>query len=185
MVTGLVISIVQCYTYNMPYKDKQKKKEYDRLYSQNHSEIKREASLRWYKENKALAVKRALIYSKKLKKENPKKWHTSLYKRHRKWAQSPKGIYVRIKSNSRKRKMDVGIERGDFINWYISKIKNCYYCGITGKMTIERKNNDLPYFLSNIELACDNCNKVKSNILTEQEMLIVGKLIMQKRWKNQ
>ena len=78
--------------------------------------------------------------------------------------------------------MPIGISQIDFIDWYKNKEKKCYYCGrVVVKMTIERKDNKQPYSLSNIELACEECNKVKSNILTEKEMFIIGKLIMSKR----
>lgn len=50
------------------------------------------------------------------------------------------------------------------------------------RLTIDRKNNNLPYSIENIVFACTWCNKVKGEILTEEEMLQTGKIILNK-WK--
>ena len=68
--------------------------------------------------------------------------------------------------------------------------KKCLYCGITEqeilerakkynlrtkKLTIDRKDNKLGYKKGNLAFACDNCNMIKSNLFTSEEMLILGK----------
>ena len=111
------------------------------------------------------------------------------------------GIYKILKSNAnrRNRKKDVRFSKEEFSNWYKKQEKKCYYCGITSdklyllpkirrsrnlRLSIDRKNNSLGYLLTNIVLACNLCNTVKTDILSEQEMLKVGKIIGE-RWKNE
>lgn len=45
-------------------------------------------------------------------------------------------------------------------------------------MTIDRKNNAVGYQINNIVKSCWICNSLKSDFYTEEEMLIVGKLII-------
>lgn len=40
-----------------------------------------------------------------------------------------------------------------------------------------------PYQMNNIALACRLCNKVKSNLLTADEMKFIGKNIIIKKWR--
>ena len=99
---------------------------------------------------------------------------------------TPKGRYSTLKRNSRRRNLPLRITQEEFIRWYENELSNCYYCNKFEKkenLEIERLNNIEPYKLGNIKFTCHNCNSVKGEILTEKEMLIVGKLVMEKRWK--
>jgi 5-methylcytosine-specific restriction endonuclease McrA len=80
----------------------------------------------------------------------------------------------------------VGITREDFISWHNEQKKECYYCGrpqTNKRLSIDRKDNSINYNIRNIVLACDDCNSIKGDVLTEKEMLVVGKMVMQRRWK--
>lgn len=138
----------------------------------------------YYLKNKEKAFARAT----KWQKNNPEKWKEISSKSSKKWQKTSKGIFNNLKDSSKKRKMDFILIREDFIKWYVDKKRECYYCGKPGgkkRLEIERKDNSLGYFLTNMELACHDCNAVKGNILTEEEMLIIGKTIMRRRWTNE
>jgi RNA recognition motif-containing protein len=97
-----------------------------------------------------------------------------------------KGRYCTIKKSSRIRKMPLEITQKEFIKWFNEQKPNCYYCKKPNNkenLEIERLDNNMPYKLGNIKFACHDCNSVKGEILSEKEMLIVGKLIMEKKWK--
>lgn len=61
---------------------------------------------------------------------------------------------------------------------YIDKMKrNCYYCGLSVLKEIgggvDRRNNNLRnYTARNLVACCAACNKIKSNVLSWQEMKI-------------
>lgn len=138
----------------------------------------------YYQKNKEASKER----SRRWVAKNPEKAKRGSNERRNKWAKTPKGIYFILKNNSKyrsKKSYGFNLKRDDFIKWYEEKEKVCYYCGIkegSKRLTIERKDNNKGYEIKNMELACDNCNKVKGNILTEEEMLVVGNLVMKKRW---
>ncbi len=109
-----------------------------------------------------------------------------------KYFSSPKGIYRNLIKRGRDK---VLIFQQDFIVWYLNQKKNCFYCDIPeisvikfakGKMrsrlTIDRVEPKGNYEFKNIVLACGICNFIKSDILTKEEMLKVGKIIKIK-WK--
>jgi hypothetical protein len=70
---------------------------------------------------------------------------------------------------------------------YLKKIQGgCYYCGadvgneIGGGMD-RRNNNNRKYNARNLVCCCAPCNKIKSNQLTEKEMLVVMKALKKYR----
>jgi len=46
---------------------------------------------------------------------------------------------------------------------------------ISNKLTLDRKNNNKPYTIKNIALACCRCNYIKSNLFTYKEMIKLAK----------
>jgi len=93
-------------------------------------------------------------------------------------------------------KFKVNISMQNFEKWYNSQEKICVYCGIkeedllndnlqlgrrVNRLTIDRTDNNKPYELGNIVLACYRCNSVKSNIFTFEEMKKIGKILKEKR----
>ncbi len=104
-----------------------------------------------------------------------------------KWRRiSPKGRYGTLVKNSKKRNMPIIISQNEFVDWYKNEDAKCFYCNKPNKkecLEIERLDNNQPYKLDNIKFACHDCNSVKGNVLSKEEMQLVGKLVMEKRWK--
>jgi hypothetical protein len=78
---------------------------------------------------------------------------------------------------------DVNFTRAELYQWYTEQNKECHYCKnpfskIDGQTTIDRKDNSKPYTLENICLCCRRCNMVKSDALTEEQMMQVAKILM-------
>ena len=79
--------------------------------------------------------------------------------------------------------------------------QHCRYCGIDSQtltqlaivnvrtkrpfevLGVDRRNNALPYTLANLVPCCAPCNAIKSSILTESEMEILGRSLNQV-WMN-
>lgn len=119
-----------------------------------------------------------------------------IYDQNKKWRQTPNGIWCSIQSRAKKYNIPLDIKRADFINWYTNVEKVCVYCGIdedsnksyrghnSYRLTIDRMDSNAGYKMSNIVLACAVCNTTKSNVLTYEQMLIVGKMVKENREKN-
>ncbi len=111
------------------------------------------------------------------------------------WRLTPQGIFCSIYSRAHKYKIPFNLIKDKFIEWYSKTAKICVYCGIDEnenkkyrghnslRLTIDRKNSLNGYEIDNIVLACAICNTVKSNILTFEQMLEVGKMINKNRNK--
>jgi len=97
---------------------------------------------------------------------------------------TPIGRLIRLRAQVRRRgKADFLIGKEEFIKWFKSQDFLCHYCGqslsVNGErqmntMTFDRKNNDGPYSMENIALACWRCNAVKGRWFNEEEMLEIG-----------
>ena len=58
------------------------------------------------------------------------------------------------------------------------------YFGVTAiRLTVDCKDNDVGYALDNIVLACANCNRMKNNMLTFEEMMYVGQNFVKPKWQ--
>ena len=157
----------------MKVSDKQKRQM--RKYYQFHSEVIKARARKFYLKNKNL--KQYKLMRKKILE---------------KYYQTPKGFYKILKMNSKRRNLLIKITQEEFITWYFDQNKICFYCGIPEdklfiqnikRLEIDRLDNNLPYSINNIVLACKWCNSVKSNILTKQEMQIVGRIVMKEKWQ--
>jgi hypothetical protein len=121
-------------------------------------------------------------------------------KRDKRFSISPKGIYKTLKRNAKMRDLDC-LSQEEFLDWYKNQKKVCFYCSIPQEMlfkllsyytpkngckitrlTIDRCDNNKGYDISNMVLACDICNSIKSNFLTVTDMKEIGK-IMERKWK--
>ena len=132
-------------------------------------------------------------------------------KRAKKYSKTASGLFTLLKgrqtyARAHKGKKDRGyhriikpitISREDFIKWYDIQPKICVYCGIseeqlgkTGdkyndknlRLSIDCKNNDLGYIKGNLVLSCNRCNSIKSDFLTYEEMLEIGRKFVALRW---
>lgn len=133
-----------------------------------------------------------------------KKWreqYDAIHKEHQKkqertWRQTPAGVWCSVHSRAVKHNIPFGVDRDAFINWYIETPKICEYCGIdvesnkayrghnSIRLTIDRKDSNAGYTMDNIVLSCAICNTTKSNVLTYEQMLIVGDMIKMNRINN-
>ena len=116
----------------------------------------------------------------------------------------PEHIYRRMKDRARTRKygaIPVSITKERFVQWYTEHPKTCTYCGVSEKdisgipfkarqgftnrhrLEIDRMDSAGGYSLDNITLACPICNTAKSNFFTFEEMMFIGKNVIQPRWK--
>jgi len=80
----------------------------------------------------------------------------------------------------------------DFSRFWLTE-HICEYCGILEeiwllknkkKLEIDRKIVKSGYVLGNIVWACRNCNIIKSDILTYEEMKEIGKKYLEPKWKS-
>lgn len=158
-------------------KNKDYKKIYNKEYAKKHKE-------------------KILLRVKEWRKNNQLRYVLARRKRENDpiYSQSASRIYKNIKSNCKQRKnRHVLISKEDFVDWLVKEKKVCCYCGVDEnilhnfgihRLQIERINNDLNYEKGNLALACVLCNKIKSNILTADEMKFIGENIVIKKWKN-
>lgn len=108
---------------------------------------------------------------------------------HAKWSKNPKSIYATIKMSSDKRNIDLFMTLEDFTMWYNSQKRICVYCnreesevikdrnGRFGRLTIDRIDNAKGYTTDNIVLACYRCNDIKSDDISYEKMLEIGRII--------
>ncbi len=100
--------------------------------------------------------------------------------------------YANIVKKS-KDKFVISFTREQFLEWKNSIARVCYYCGLAEEhiyqtniinvrtkkrcetMGVDRLSSDLGYSFDNMVLCCPGCNMAKSNNLTPEEMLILGK----------
>jgi 5-methylcytosine-specific restriction endonuclease McrA len=97
---------------------------------------------------------------------------------------------------SRRRGVAFSLDKDAFIVWYCEQPRECTYCGIPEmherfpksdakreyRLQVDRKDNTLGYELANLTLACPRCNTVKSDVLTFDEMLFMGRTFIRPKW---
>jgi len=110
---------------------------------------------------------------------------------HRK-EESYRWIYTILATHTRKHNKQLQLTFQDFLEFI--KIKNCYYCkkhidwkprsryfdehGSYKKSSqsyyLDRKDNSMGYLKENCVVCCSLCNKIKSNILSHNEMMLLS-----------
>jgi len=152
---------------------------------------------KWYKKltNNPKRFKKFKEKKKKYQKERRKNIKLVIedYNRTNRWRATTNGIYCSLKNRNRK---DFNLTKEDFINWYEIQEKKCSYCNLTleeirklpypynrknglVKYSIDRKDNNIGYCINNITLCCFTCNTIKNNFLTYEEMLKIGREIIE------
>ena len=162
--------------YNKSAKGKETRKRY------GESAKARETNKRYYETHKENYRR----YWKEQRVRDPIAWKERMRRNERKFNSTPKGIWHILKSNSRVKKREFLLDKDEFIKWYLAQNKICHYCQLPegeNRLEIDRMDNSIGYILTNITLACEQCNGVKGKYLTYNEMKIVGELVMKKRWK--
>lgn len=110
-----------------------------------------------------------------------------------KYHHTPKGIYASLR---RVRGDTVTLSQESFIDWYERQVKQCAFCFIKveelgtckdiperfrRRLTIDRIDPTRSYEPENIQLLCFRCNLTKGDFFTDEDMLIIGELIRQRR----
>ena len=112
--------------------------------------------------------------------------------RQRRLHHTPLGVYQRLK-----KEREVLIAKDEFIMWYNSQPRKCYYCGLEEsrlplvsdvlnsriyRLTIDRMDNSRGYERGNLALCCLRCNLIKADFFTPSEMEEIGKKYIAMRW---
>lgn len=97
------------------------------------------------------------------------------------WRKSAVGKYKKLLERGRVKGVSVEITQDNFVLWFNNQAKVCHYCGVVlhkdyqdgylRGLTIDRKDNNKPYEIDNIVLACQRCNSMKGSWLNEEQML--------------
>lgn len=114
------------------------------------------------------------------------------------WRSTPAGIYQQLKGlNKFYNRRPVVISKEDFVEWYDGEPKFCAYCDIpeelvwimreyygvhADRLTIDCMDNSTSYVKGNLVLSCMNCNRMKSKVLTFDEMRDVGQKYIKPKW---
>lgn len=89
--------------------------------------------------------------------------------------------YTRAKWRAKRRGFGWSISRCSFAKLILNP---CFYCGKKlpkSGVALDRKNTNLSYFMSNVVPCCFDCNKVKSDVLTFEEMKAAMDAVMKLR----
>lgn len=100
----------------------------------------------------------------------------------------------KIRMSANRRGIAFFIRPGEFVAWLSAQEKSCSFCGIPepilqklahphfSKLTIDRKDNDGPYSLGNICLACYKCNTKKGDDIPYETMREIGRKYLKPLW---
>jgi hypothetical protein len=134
-------------------RDKAKKRLYDQQYSKK-NRVKINARLRDYYKRE-YARKKKIEYTRRQKR-------------------TPAGRFTQLKYTAKARNMEMNLTLADLTQILLLP---CHYCG--GKLNetgygLDRKDNAKGYTIENVVPCCDFCNKLKSNLLSYGEMVVVS-----------
>ena len=96
---------------------------------------------------------------------------------------SPKGKLTKLRLRARHDNIPFNIDINEWLSWFNKQDFYCYYCGIETTFngddrmkcySIDRKDNDIGYEISNIVLSCNRCNLAKGSWFSEDEMLEIA-----------
>lgn len=99
---------------------------------------------------------------------------------------STRGRYANLKNSAKTRNIDISIT----LEEYIPIIDNpCYYCNDYFDKTpygygLDRIDNNIGYHINNVVHCCGTCNRIKSELLTQEETLAAVKAIILVRETN-
>ena len=152
-------------------------KEYYRHYREEHREQIAEKNRLWRARNPD---------KERAKRERQKlSGYTDAYQKQYRTTASSR--YSALKSRAKARGIKFDILKDEFLQWFDEHPKYCSYCnvdltiGTNGKhkvwLTVDRKNNGKHYTLDNITISCMRCNLMKSNDISYELMVRIGKLL--------
>lgn len=110
--------------------------------------------------------------------------------------------YIRLSSSATRRGIELALSSEEFFLWWRGCPDICHYCGgslsdiiylhnkflktklssyfSSPHLTVDRKDSNQGYLISNIEKACLTCNLIKGPLMTEQEALSLCPGIIQR-----
>lgn len=155
------------------YKNKGRKDGYSALCG----ECQRKFHRAYYYKNIEKVRKRYREIDKKFRLENPEKikaWSKEYRQKNRdrvnaqsrKHGRTTKGRFQSYKHSAKVRNLSFKIDFGIFKN--IINENKCFYCGNTGRVGIDRKNNTKGYIKTNIIPCCEICNRMKLTMTQEK-----------------
>lgn len=163
------------------YKDLEKKK----AWFANNKERLKVYYKRDYEKNRAARIQKSSDW----RKNNPDKYKEQYLKgnsvgapHHYKYARSNKGRFYSLKLQAKKRNLEVTF---GFDEYSLLVQSECHYCGKALNATgsgLDRKDNKYGYTASNVVPCCKNCNIMKNNFLTYNEMVVVSEAL--RRYRN-
>lgn len=156
------------------------------IWYRNNKEKVKERSKKYYVEKR----ERILDYCKSYYKNNRERIRKYDKERHaKKYISHPRIIVPEINQwwkMSIKMAKRKGMEWGLSLEEYAQLFrKSCFYCGKStssqGAIGLDRKINSIGYISGNVVTCCRDCNVVKSNVLSVEEMLVAMKAVLEYR----
>lgn len=101
--------------------------------------------------------------------------------------------YPLLKYSAKHRHIPFLISKEEFCTWYEAQSPHkCAYCQLSLEqlrhmgidMSVDRIDNAQGYMLHNITLACLCCNKIKLDVLTYEDMRLIGQVVRQRLLSN-
>jgi 5-methylcytosine-specific restriction endonuclease McrA len=146
----------------------------NRAYRLAHPRDRREQGRAYYRSNKArIDAKNLANY-----------WanRSSCLERSRRYSRSIVGKFSSLCGDAKRRKIAQAITLGQ----YAELLKNrCFYCGTsvddTTGSSLDRKDSAQEYSIANVVVCCWTCNKIKSDVMTMEEMIVVIKALKEFR----
>lgn len=107
-------------------------------------------------------------------KENIKEYQANWRKNNRRG----KGRFSYVKNHAKRRKLEFTLNESD----YYSLINlDCYYCTLPNNVEagigLDRLDNNKGYIINNVVSCCIECNYVRGNRFTPEEMAVIGQAI--------
>jgi hypothetical protein len=101
----------------------------------------------------------------------------------------PGAKLARLRLAAKQRGLKVDLTLQDYEG--LIETGRCHYCDAALPATghgIDRKDSSIGYRLENVVLACDACNRIKSDLFSYEQMMEIGRLLQQWRaegsWKD-
>lgn len=171
----------------MPIKDLEERKAYGKKYYQDNKQKIQEYQIRYKDENKELMKEKRKENAETLHKQY-KEWARNNKERrlenHRKHKRSIQGRYKDAQKVASKRDKTFTLTLEQY---YEVVSKPCYYCdnkfgqAVVAGSGLDRIDSSLGYEPGNVVSCCKNCNTVKSNLLSIDEMKAAIELILRMR----
>lgn len=96
----------------------------------------------------------------------------------------PGAKLARLRAAAKQRMLTVELTLAEYVA--LTEDARCHYCGARLPESghgLDRKDSDLGYSRGNVVMACDACNRIKSDVFTYDQMIEVGNLL--RTWRTE